>query len=169
MVGRTGLDPATHRPSLLTGEGPVTRPVCHGGLGFGYKWDMGWMHDTLRYLARDPIHRSHHHDELTFRSLYADDRSRSVISYLRRDPATGAAVPVVLNFTPVPRYGYRVEVPRSGYCRELINSDAREYGGSGVGNLGGVRATVDTDDQAGTVISLTLPPLGGLLLAGPGG
>jgi 1,4-alpha-glucan branching enzyme len=49
----------------------VSRPTDVGGLGFGFKWDMGWMHDTLRYLARDPIYRSHHHGELTFRSLYA--------------------------------------------------------------------------------------------------
>ena len=49
----------------------VSRPTDHGGLGFGFKWDMGWMHDTLRYLARDPIYRSHHHGELTFRSAYA--------------------------------------------------------------------------------------------------
>ncbi|MDP2479728.1 MAG: 1,4-alpha-glucan branching protein GlgB [Candidatus Palauibacterales bacterium] len=49
----------------------VSRPVHEGGLGFGYKWDMGWMHDTLAYLARDPVHRKYHHDELTFRSLYA--------------------------------------------------------------------------------------------------
>jgi 1,4-alpha-glucan branching enzyme len=49
----------------------VSRPVEHGGLGFGYKWDMGWMHDTLQYLGRDPVHRAHHHNELTFRSVYA--------------------------------------------------------------------------------------------------
>ena len=49
----------------------VSRPTSSGGLGFGYKWDMGWMHDTLEYLRRDPIHRSYHHDELTFRMVYA--------------------------------------------------------------------------------------------------
>ena len=49
----------------------VSRPTYAGGLGFGLKWDMGWMHDTLRYLARDPVHRSHHHHELTFRMIYA--------------------------------------------------------------------------------------------------
>jgi 1,4-alpha-glucan branching enzyme len=48
----------------------VSRPVSMGGLGFGYKWDMGWMNDTLRYIARDPVHRSHHHNELTFRAMY---------------------------------------------------------------------------------------------------
>ncbi len=49
----------------------VTRPTSIGGLGFGMKWDMGWMHDTLHYLERDPIHRTHHHNELTFRAMYA--------------------------------------------------------------------------------------------------
>ncbi len=49
----------------------VSRPTDIGGLGFGYKWDMGWMHDTLSYLGRDPVHRRYHHDEITFRSLYA--------------------------------------------------------------------------------------------------
>ena len=49
----------------------VSRPIYVGGLGFGYKWDMGWMHDTLKYCSRDPVHRKHHHNELTFRMLYA--------------------------------------------------------------------------------------------------
>jgi 1,4-alpha-glucan branching enzyme len=49
----------------------VSRPTSQGGLGFGFKWDMGWMHDTLAYMSRDPIHRKHHHNELTFRGLYA--------------------------------------------------------------------------------------------------
>ena len=49
----------------------VSRPTYVGGLGFGFKWDMGWMHDTLDYMERDPIHRKFHHNELTFRSMYA--------------------------------------------------------------------------------------------------
>ncbi len=49
----------------------VSRPTFLGGLGFGFKWDMGWMHDTLRFLARDPVHRSYHHNELTFRAMYS--------------------------------------------------------------------------------------------------
>jgi 1,4-alpha-glucan branching enzyme len=53
----------------------VTMPADHGGLGFGYKWDMGWMHDTLQYMQRDPIHRSHHSRDLTFRSIYADSEN----------------------------------------------------------------------------------------------
>lgn len=53
----------------------VSRPTFVGGLGFGYKWDMGWMHDTLRYFERDPVHRRYHHNEITFRSLYAFQES----------------------------------------------------------------------------------------------
>jgi 1,4-alpha-glucan branching enzyme len=49
----------------------VTGATAHGGLGFGFKWDMGWMHDTLQYVAREPVHRRFHHDEVTFRSVYA--------------------------------------------------------------------------------------------------
>ncbi|MEO8137014.1 MAG: 1,4-alpha-glucan branching protein GlgB, partial [Betaproteobacteria bacterium] len=54
-----------------TAWGGVSRPVAEGGLGFDYKWNMGWMHDTLQYLGRDPVHRPHHHDELTFGPVYA--------------------------------------------------------------------------------------------------
>ena len=260
----------------------VTSPIEEGGLGFGYKWDLGWMHDTFSYLGRDPVHRSHHHDELTFRSVYAadesfvlplshdevvhgkgsllarmwgdswqsfanlrllytymftlpgkkllfmgselaqlrewrhtgsidwelldspshrgvrdlvsalahayrsepalhrgdhhpagftwvnaEDRSRSTVSYLRSDPFTGSQVMVVLNFTPVVRHGYRVASPCHGFWREMINSDAREYGGSGVGNLGGVHTSPVPGEPSRAVLSLSLPPLGGLVLGGP--
>src|SRR5690606_1302442 len=53
----------------------VSRPVDAGGLGFGFKWNMGWMHDTLAYFAHEPIHRRHHHGELTFSLVYAFDES----------------------------------------------------------------------------------------------
>ena len=49
-------------------------PIYVGGLGFGMKWDMGWMHDTLRYFQNDPIHRKYHHNDLTFRMLYSFQR-----------------------------------------------------------------------------------------------
>ncbi len=257
----------------------VSRPVHHGGLGFGYKWDLGWMHDTLRYLARDPAHRAPHRAELTFRALYAAsenyvlplghdevahgkgsllakmpgdewrkfanlrllytymftlpgkkllfmggefavreewqhdrpldrgllddpahagvrrlvsdlaaayrdlpachrgdhhpqgfawagaaDRDDSVLSYLRLDPEGGPPVLAVLNFAPEPRSGYRVGVPQAGEWREVINSDAVAYGGSGVGNLGRVAAHPGERDGHPASLSLLLPPLGGLVL-----
>jgi len=252
----------------------VSRPIYVGGLGFGMKWDMGWMHDTLGYLRHDPIHRRHHHGQLTFRMMYAfsenfvlalshdevvhgkgslldkmpgDDRARfanlrlllgymcaqpgkkllfmggelgqgrewsheasldwhlldrpqhagvrawvrdlnrlvreepalhlrdfdpggfewvdctdveaSVVSLLRRGGPEDPVVLVVLNFTPVPRHAYRVGVPRGGFWREVLNGDAREYGGTGTGNLGGQEATSPGAHGRSHALTLTLPPL----------
>ena len=61
----------------------VLAPLYVGGLGFGFKWDMGWMHDTLEYFSRDPIHRKHHQNELTFRQLYAFDGELRVAAVAR--------------------------------------------------------------------------------------
>ena len=256
----------------------VTRPTDVGGLGFGIKWDMGWMHDTLGYLARDPIYRSHHHNALTFRSVYAfsenfllplshdevvhgkgslfnkqfgdrwqkfaglrllygyqyglsgkkllfmgaefgqerewnhdaeldwerlaqpdhaglcawvsdlnalyrsepamhtldcdpggfewveaDDAVNSVVAFVRHG-TRGKPLLVVANFTPVPRRDYRVGVPlRSGW-REVLNSDAEEYGGSGVGNWGRVIADYVPWHGFDQSIGVSLPPLGVLFL-----
>ncbi|MBX6419741.1 MAG: 1,4-alpha-glucan branching protein GlgB [Nevskia sp.] len=255
----------------------VTRPTWVGGLGFSMKWNMGWMHDTLDYLAHDPVHRSYHHDRLTFGMLYAHtenfvlplshdevvhgkralvekfpgddwqrfatlrllylyqwtypgkkllfmggefavrrewdhdraldwellqypphrgvarlvgdlnrlycawpalharefepsgfewidchDAAQSVVSYLRRDDER--FVVVVLNFTPVPRYGYRIGVPQAGTYRERLNTDAAVYGGGNVGNLGAVRAEAREWMGRSHSLSLTLPPLGGIVL-----
>jgi 1,4-alpha-glucan branching enzyme len=259
----------------------VSRPTWLGGLGFGMKWDMGWMNDTLRYLAHDPVHRRHHHDSLTFRSVYAfsenfmlplshdevvhgkgsllgrmpgdewqkfanlrllfgymfgqpgkkllfmggefgqvrewdHDRSldwhlldeplhegvrrwvsdlnrvyraepalheldfdpggfewvdannadQSVVSFLRTGPG-GPPVLVVCNFTPVPRDAYRVGVPRSGTWEEILNGDAAVYGGSGVGNLGGVESTGEGCHGRPDSVLLSLPPLAAVFLKGP--
>ena len=252
----------------------VSRPLYIGGLGFGYKWDMGWMHDSLKYLAQDPIHRRYHHNQITFRTLYAfsesfvlplshdevvhgkgslankmpgdvwqklanlrllyghmysqpakkllfmgaelatwrewnhdgsldwhllederhagiarwledlnrlyredpalheldcspggfdwidgSDADNSVIAFLRRGKA-GEPVLVVLHFTPVVRENYRLGVPGRGYWRELLNSDAPRYGGSGVGNYGGVEAVPIPMHGKSHSLTLTLPPLG---------
>jgi 1,4-alpha-glucan branching enzyme len=252
----------------------VSRPTYVGGLGFGMKWDMGWMHDTLEYFARDPVYRKYHHDRLTFRMLYAfsenfvlslshdevvhgkssligkmpgddwqkfanlrllfacmftqpgkklvfmgdeigqwqewdheksldwhllqytphsglqqlvhdaaglyraepalyeldfdpggfewvdcNDSLHSVVSYLRRGRSTGDIFLVVVNFTPVPHSGYSVGVPRGGHWKEVLNSDAEIYGGSGQGNLGGVEAVSRTFHGRPFSLSITLPPL----------
>ncbi len=257
----------------------VSRPTYLGGLGFGLKWDMGWMHDMLRYMRLDPIHRTYHHNDLTFRLLYAfhenfvlslshdeavhgkgsllsrmpgdawqqfanlrllfayqfaqpgkkllfmggefgqgcewnhdasldwhlldipwhagvrqfvsdlnrvyreepalhrldadpagfewvdcNDTQQSIISFLRKSGSGQPPVLAVFNFTPVPRLGYRLGVPCGGTWRELLNSDAAGYGGSGMGNLGGVRAEpVPAHNRSHSVV-LTLPPLGALFL-----
>ena len=261
----------------------VSRPTYVGGLGFGLKWDMGWMHDTLAYMAHDPIHRRYHHNEITFRMIYAfhenfvlplshdevvhgkgsllgkmpgndeekfanlrlllgymfaqpgkkllfmggefgqwkewnhegslewhllqyaphqglrrwvqdlgrayaqepalhagdaepsgfewidgSDSQQSVLSFLRKDPGGGPPVLWVGNFTPVPRTGYRVGVPRAGSWGELLNSDAHAYGGRGWGNFGGVDAEAVQAHGRPYSLKLTLPPLAALFLRAEG-
>ena len=100
-----------------------------------------------------------------FQWVVVDDAARSVFAFLRLDP-TGDAPPalVVVNFTPVPRPGYRIGVPRAGEWRELVNTDAAEYGGSGIGNGGLVVADdVPERDQPASLV-VTLPPLATLIL-----
>ena len=255
----------------------VTRPTDSGGLGFSMKWNMGWMHDTLDYVAKDPVHRRHHHDRITFGPVYAfsenfvlplshdevvhgkgslfgkmpgddwrrfanlrltytfqwtfpgkkllfmgselaqrdewnhaealpwhlgdvpahagvrrilkdlnalyrtrpalhqydfesrgfqwlrwDDSDNSILSYLRRSDM--GDVVILLNFTPVPRRGYRVGVPLQADYKEVFNGDSRFYGGSDVGNP--VPISADTQPWMGQPysIAVTLPPLGGIIL-----
>ncbi|HEY2515508.1 MAG TPA: 1,4-alpha-glucan branching protein GlgB, partial [Polyangiaceae bacterium] len=261
----------------------VSKPTNAGGLGFGLKWDMGWMHDTLKYMSRDPAFRKHHHDQLTFRSMYAfaenyllplshdevvygkgsllqkmpgDDWQRfanlrllyaymwalpgkkllfmggeiaqwnewnhdgalewglldypahagvahlvgalnhlyksepgmhqcdaesrgfewidgsnaaqSVITFARKGEDPRDSIVVCLNFTPEPRTGYRVGVPRRGGWREVLNSDAVEFGGSGIGNLGRVEsAQIAWNGQRDSIV-VTVPPLGGVFFKGEG-
>jgi 1,4-alpha-glucan branching enzyme len=256
----------------------VTRSTDHDGLGFGFKWNMGWMHDTLRYLRRDPIYRQWHHQELTFALVYAwsenyvlplshdevvhgkgalaakapgdtwqrlaslrallafmwahpgkqllfmgaelgedrewdhdrgltwgllddpahagvhrlvgdlnaayraedalwsrdtepagfqwlaaDDAAHNTFAFLRA--GSGRPVACVANFAPAPHEGYRLGLPFPGTWRELINTDATDYGGSGVGNLGVVRAEpVPWHDFPASAV-LRVPPLGALWLA----
>jgi len=255
----------------------ITRPTYLGGIGFGFKWDMGWMHDTLEYFSEEPIHRRFHHDKLTFRGLYvgteqfvlplshdevvhgkgsllrkmpgddwqrfanlrallvnmwgqpgkkllfmgaemapwtewshdhplpwelqkapmhggvtrfmedlgrvylsspalwaadhdadgfawidASDVESSVYAWIRRGGSQLAVV--VLNLTPVPRHGYRLGLPLAGRWEEAMNSDSDHYGGSNVGNLGGVVASAEPWHGQPASAVLTLPPLSGLIL-----
>jgi 1,4-alpha-glucan branching enzyme len=257
----------------------VSRPTYVGGLGFGYKWDMGWMHDTLAYMQNEPIHRKFHHGQLTFRSLYgftenfvlplshdevvhgkgsligkmpgdewqkfanlrllygymygqsgkkllfmgaefgqvrewahdsslewhvlqyrvhsgvqkwveqlnrlyreeaglheldndpagfewvdANDSGTSVLSFIRKGKSPWDTVLIVCNFTPVPREKYVMGVPFDGYWRELLNSDADEYGGSNMGNGGGAQAQNIPAHGRPYSLQLTLPPLSVLFL-----
>ncbi len=253
----------------------VSRPTYLGGLGFGLKWNMGWMHDTLAYFQHEPIHRRFHHHELTFslvyawtenfvlplshdevvhgkgsllakmpgdpwqklanlRALYAymwahpgkkllfmggelaqedewrsdasldwhllerrehsgvqalvrdlnrhyraepalwevdfepagfrwlepNDADANVVAFARLAAGGTRAVVCACNFSPVPRYRYRVGLPRGGLWKELVNTDSELYGGSGVGNLGGVLAEARPWNDQPFSAELTLPPLG---------
>jgi 1,4-alpha-glucan branching enzyme len=258
----------------------VSRPTYTGGLGFGLKWDMGWMHDTLAYFKEDPIGRRYHHHKLTFRSMYfwsenyvlplshdevvhgkgsligkmhgdlwqrfanlrlmyaymwaqpgkkllfqggeigqysewahdrsvdwhllgespfhvqlmalvtelnrlyatrsalhvndvglagfewvdANDDDNSVYSFLRKGRTPEDVVLAVFNSTPVPRSDYRVGVPLGGRWQELLNTDAAPFGGSGLGNLGGVTADEQPCHGRPATLRLTLPPLAALFL-----
>jgi 1,4-alpha-glucan branching enzyme len=256
----------------------VTQPTAAGGLGFGIKWNMGWMHDSLSYVETDPMYRSHHHGELTFSMVYAyteqfllpishdevvhgkgsllgkmpgdqwkklanvrayfaymwahpgkqllfmgtefgqpsewseergldwwildqpvhaglhrlvtklnavytaepalwlrdnepggfewldaGDAEHNTVSFLRWD-ADGNAIAVILNFSGAPVGPRRVGLPFAGTWDEVVNTDAVEYGGSGVGNLGAVTATDLPWDGRPASAELTLPPLAGLWL-----
>ncbi|MBI4804104.1 MAG: 1,4-alpha-glucan branching protein GlgB [Desulfovibrio sp.] len=256
----------------------VSRPVYAGGLGFTFKWNMGWMNDTLGYFSKDPVFRAYHQNNLTFSMLYAfhenfilpmshdevvhgkgallskmpgddwqkfanmrcflsymwshpgkkllfmggefgqwrewssrepldwalmnfpnhqglartvkdlntlyrsepafhqldnewsgfewidlSDYQSSVISFLRKD-RDGSQVMCVFNFTPVVRTHYSLGSRHDGYWREVFNSDATEYGGSGAGNAGGVHAQKAEIGLWPFFVSLTLPPLGAVFL-----
>jgi 1,4-alpha-glucan branching enzyme len=257
-----------------TAWGMVSRPTYLGGLGFGLKWDMGWMNDTLRYIAHDPVHRRYHHNDLTFRMLYAftenfvlplshdevvhgkgallakmpgddwqkfanlrlllgymytqpgkkllfmgadvgqwrewnheesvdwhllqyaphqglqrwvrdlntlyrgaaalhqldcepggfewidcNDADGSVLSFIRRGRSPDDVLVVGCNFTPVPRLAYQIGVPRGGYWSEIVNSDAALYGGSNLGNGGGVMAQPLSVHGRSHSLSVILPAL----------
>ena len=256
----------------------VSRPTHVGGLGFGFKWNMGWMHDSLGYMTREPIYRQYHHHQMTFSMMYAytenfvlpishdevvhgkgsllrkmpgdrwqqlanvraylafmwahpgkqllfmggelgqesewaesreldwwlldhpehlgvhqavkdmnaryhesaafwsqdsdpggfswidaNDAAGNVFSFVRYG-SDGSAVACVSNFAAIPHEGYRLGLPHSGRWTEILNTDADRYGGSGVGNLGGVVATQDSWHGLPASATLRLPPLGTLWL-----
>jgi len=256
----------------------VSHPTHLGGLGFTMKWNMGWMNDSLNYFENEPIHRSHHQDQLTFSMMYAhtenfvlpfshdevvhgkgsmpgkmpgddwqrfanlrvlyaymythpgkklqfmgtefgqwpewnhdeslswdqsnfmphrglqlmmrdmnhlyreipalyevdfephgfewidcNDTAHSIISYIRRDKHGGFVV-VVLNLTPVPREYYRLGVPQAGFYREVMNTDSEVYGGSNIGNGGGVKSENYACMNKPNSLQLTLPPLSCVIL-----
>jgi 1,4-alpha-glucan branching enzyme len=257
----------------------VSRPTHIGGLGFGLKWDLGWMHDILYYMSKDPIYRKFHHNALTFRMLYAfsenfvlplshdevvhgkssligrmpgndsqkfanmrllfgymfaqpgkklifmggefgqwrewhhdesldwhltaynphanlqkwiadlnhlyqtekslyeldcepagfqwidcTDIDHSSLSILRKSKTPGEYMIIVLNFTPVPLYNYQIGAPYEGEWIEILNSDAKEYGGDGYGNQGKAFTQAKPFHEQPYTLNLTLPPLSAIFL-----
>jgi len=252
----------------------VSRPTYLGGLGFGFKWNMGWMHDMLDYMGHDPVYRTYHHGRLTFSLVYAfaenfmlpfshdevvhgkramiekmpgddwqkfanlrllygyqfghpgkklqfmgcefgqrsewnhdtsldwhlleqplhaglqqwvrdlnrlyrntpslyeldndpsgfewidcNDHETSVVSFIRRGRDSRDVLLFVCNFTPLPRHGRRVGAPSGGLWREVLNSDATLYGGSGQGNAGGATAVAQVHHGRPYRLELVAPPL----------
>jgi 1,4-alpha-glucan branching enzyme len=257
----------------------VSKPTDQGGLGFGFKWNMGWMNDTLEYVSREPVHRRFHHRQLTFGLLYAfsenfvlplshdevvhgkgsiagrmpgdwwqklaglrgyygfmwgypgkkllfmgqefgqwrewdfgsqldwalldfpthdgvrravadlnrlyrsrpalhrrdgdvggfrwlvvDDEAQSVAAWLRLGAEGDPPIAVICNFTPAPRTGYRLGLPFAGTWREVFNSDAEVYGGSGMGNLGQVQAWAEGSHGLPASAEIVVPPLATVFL-----
>ncbi|MGH2687352.1 MAG: alpha amylase C-terminal domain-containing protein, partial [Actinomycetota bacterium] len=118
-----------------------------------------WVRDLNRLLRQEQALHQLDVDPAGFEWVDASDAASSVLSYLRRD-RDGRPVLVVLNLTPVPREGYCIGVPEGGWWKELLNSDAVAYGGSGVGNLGGVHAAPESAHGKPWLLRLALPPLG---------
>src|SRR5207245_2325894 len=165
----------------------VTQRAQDGGLSFHYKWSLGWMHDTLDYFAKDPVHRKWHHNGLTFGLVYifseqfflplshdevvdgdgrgfqglqADAADANVYAFVRWSEDRKRHAVCVANLSPVPHYGYRVGMPQTGSYKELINSDAAAYGGSGVTNPERIAVEAVPWDGQEQSAQLTLPPLG---------
>lgn len=257
----------------------VSRPTDSGGLGFGFKWNMGWMHDTLQYMEHETVHRKWHHGELTFglvyawsenfilplshdevvhgkqsllakmpgddwqkfanlRALYAwmwghpgkqllfmgsefaqwrewasereldwgcmaaephigihrlvtdlnklqtqfpalyqrdttpdgftwligDDSDANILAFCRHGEDGEAPVVVVANFSPVPRHDFPIPLPHDGLWKEILNTDATSYGGSGVGNQGRVNGGAEGFNGQPASTRMSVPPLGVIFL-----
>lgn len=270
----------THYPSvqMIAEESSswsmVSRPVYNGGLGFGMKWNMGWMHDTLEYFHKDPVHRKYHHNDLTFSMLYAfrenfilalshdevvhgkgsllakmpcddwqkfanlrllygymfshpgkkllfmggefgqwnewyhetsldwhllqyslhqgvqnlvkdlnflykneaalheldfseagfewidcSDWQQGIVSFIRKGKSTDEKIVVVCNLTPAVRHDYHIGVPQRGFWKEILNTDSSFYGGSNLGNRGGLEAEPFPFHGRPFSLKLTLPSL----------
>ncbi len=123
-----------------------------------------WVADLNRLYQNEPALHELDCDLQGFEWIDGSDAEHSVIAYLRKGKSPGEPVVVVFNFTPVPRYGYRIGVPGRGFWREILNSNATEYGGNGAGNMGGVEAEAVPLHGRTHSVALTLPPLGFLYL-----
>lgn len=123
-----------------------------------------WVGDLNRVYSQERALHEGDCEEWGFHWVIPDDAESGVVAFLRRAADPRDCVLVVAHFTPVVRPGYRVGVPFPGFWREILNSDAQEYGGTGVGNLGGVSAEPVPAHGMPFSLSLTIPPLAILFL-----
>jgi 1,4-alpha-glucan branching enzyme len=138
-------------------EWHVLQYPVHSGL-------QNWVGQLNRAYRSEPALHVLDTNPAGFEWVDCNDNLTSTISLLRKSESPKDTVLIVCNFTPIPRIGYRVGVPEGGYWRELLNSDALEYGGTGVGNLGGVHAEEEPVHGRPYSLRLTLPPLAALFL-----
>jgi 1,4-alpha-glucan branching enzyme len=126
-----------------------------------------WVRDLNTWYRGEPALHQLDTDAAGFAWIDCNDADASVLTYLRRGKHAADIVAIACNFTPVPRHNYRIGVPTAGYWREILNSDAPLYGGSGQGNMGGVDAAPVACHGHFQSINVTLPPLGVVVFKGP--
>jgi len=129
----------------------------HGGLRL-------WVGDLNRILREEKALHEMDFDPRGFQWIDVTDADHSVVSLIRRGRMPEDVVVAVFNFTPVPRHNYQIGIPGAGRWAEVLNSDAPLYGGSGMGNMGGVEAVPVSMHGHSHSVTLTLPPLGALFL-----
>ncbi len=126
-----------------------------------------WVRDLNLLMRHEPALHKHDFHADGFEWVDCHDSDQSVISFLRRGDAGDSPILVALNFTPVPRYNYRVGVDVPGKWTEVLNSDSTAYWGSGVGNMGCIATTDQPSHGKSHSLSLTIPPLGAVFLKSP--
>ena len=125
---------------------------------------QSWVEQLNRLYREEAALHELDNDPAGFEWVDCNDSAASVLSLLRKGKSSKDTLLVVCNFTPVPRTNYRVGVPSGGFWRELLNSDAPDYGGSSLGNLGGVEAENEPAHGRPYSLNLTLPPLAAVFL-----
>jgi 1,4-alpha-glucan branching enzyme len=126
-----------------------------------------WVRDLNRLYREEPALHSLDCDPRGFEWIDCHDVDQSVLSWIRRDAAGAPPLVIACNFTSVPRYAYRLGVPAPGRWEEVLNGDAPLYGGSGMGNLGGLRTQPIPSHGQGQSLALTLPPLAMVVFRAP--
>jgi 1,4-alpha-glucan branching enzyme len=118
-----------------------------------------WVRDLNHLYKNEAALHERDCDPAGFEWIDCGDSESSVVSLLRKGQSSAAVILVICNFTPVPRHNYRLGAPRPGFWREILNSDAAHYGGSNMGNIGGVDAVPIPLHGRRNSLTITLPPL----------